>query len=73
MTAVAVDRPSLTTSISSSTGPAPTIPARANTAYTERTDFSGNRSGHSHNRLREHLRALHHLPVVLARMDPFLR
>ena len=42
-TAVAVDRPSLTTSISNSTGPAPTMTARANTAYTERTDFSGNR------------------------------
>ena len=41
--AVAVDRPSLTTSISNSTGPAPTMTARANTAYTERTDFSGKR------------------------------
>ena len=41
-TAVAVDRPTLTT-ISSSTGPAPTSTARANTADTERTDFSGNR------------------------------
>ena len=42
-TAVAVERPSLTTSMSSSTGPALTMTARANTAYTERTDLSGNR------------------------------
>jgi hypothetical protein len=41
-TAVAVERPSATTSISISTG-GPTTTARANTACTERTDFCGNR------------------------------
>ena len=41
-TAVAVDRPSATTSMASSTG-GPTTTARANTAYAERTDFSGKR------------------------------
>ena len=42
-TAVAVDRPSVTTSISSSSGSALTMTARANTACAERTDLSGNR------------------------------
>jgi hypothetical protein len=42
ITAVAVVRPSATTSTVSSTG-GPTRTARANTAYTERTDFSGKR------------------------------
>ena len=41
-TAVAVERPSATTSMSNSTG-GPTTTARENTACAERTDFSGNR------------------------------
>ena len=41
--AVAVERPSLTTSSSSSTGPAATITARANTEYADRIDLSGKR------------------------------
>ena len=41
-TAVAVDRPSWNTSMSSSTG-APTITARLKTAVADRTDLSGNR------------------------------
>jgi hypothetical protein len=41
--AVAVERPSLITSISSSIDPALAITARANTPDTDRTDFSGNR------------------------------
>lgn len=42
-TAVAVERPSLTTSMSNSTGPASTMTARAKTEYTDRTDLSGKR------------------------------
>lgn len=42
ITAVAVVRPSATTSTVNSTG-GPTTTARANTAYADRTDFSGNR------------------------------
>lgn len=41
-TAVAVERPSCTTSMANSTG-APTITTRLNTAYAERNDFSGKR------------------------------
>ena len=64
--AVAVERPSPTTSISNSTGPAPTITARANTAYTERTDFSGKSLGGSDDHLCEHLGALDDLTLVFA-------
>lgn len=65
-TAVAVDRPSDTTSRTSSIG-GPTITARENTACAERTDLSGNLFGHRDDRLGQHLSALRHLTFVADR------
>ena len=64
-TAVAVERPSLTTSMSSSTGPAPTMTARANTAVHRAHRLVGKPLGGGHDRLREYLRALDHLSLVV--------
>ena len=66
-TAVAVDRPSLTTSISSSTGPAPDHDRPREHRVHRAHRLVREPFGHSHNRLGQHLGALNHLPLVLTR------